>query len=89
MSANHSLELQEIKALLMEQRNMIELLFPNEVELSFVVEKTGLSRQTVRNRLINNFEVEEDFWKRGGKIFMSRKTALQFLNKKRRGENNE
>ncbi len=89
MSANHSAELLEIKALLLEQRTLIELLFPSEIEISFVVDKTGLSRQTIRNRLINNFEIEEDFWKRGGKIFMSRKTALQFLNKKRRGENNE
>lgn len=72
-------EFLEIKKLLIEQRNILESLFPEKVSLSFVKERTGLTRQALRMKLINNFEVEVDFWKENGKIFMSKTTALQLL----------
>ncbi len=69
----------EIKNLLLEQRAILKSLFPDKVALSFVKERTGLSRQAIRMNLINNFELEVDFWKENGKIFMSKATALQLL----------
>ena len=70
----------EIKTLLLEQKVMIETLFPNKVSISFIKERTGLTRQGIRQKLINNFEPEVDFWQEGGKIFMSKSVALQLLN---------
>ena len=70
----------EIKELLLEQKVMIETLFPNKVSISFIKERTGLTRQGIRQKLINNFEPEVDFWQEGGKIFMSKSVALQLLN---------
>jgi len=69
----------ELKTLLLEQRTLLRTLFPNKVSLSFIKERTGLTRQAIRMKLINNFEVEVDFWKENGKIFMSKATALQLL----------
>lgn len=70
----------EIKKLLLEQKVMLETLFPNKVSISFIKERTGLTRQGIRQKLINNFEPEVDFWQEGGKIFMSKSVALQLLN---------
>ena len=69
----------ELKALLLEQRAMLKTLFPDKVSLSFIKERTGLTRQAIRMKLINNFEAEVDFWKENGKIFMLKATALQLL----------
>jgi hypothetical protein len=85
MSANHSMELLEIKNLLLEQRALLDALFPNKISISFVVERTGLSRQGVRKKLIENYDIEDDFWKENGKIFMTKKVALQMLNINIRG----
>lgn len=75
---SHS-ELLEIKKLLLEQRAILQALFPKKVALSFIKDRTGLTRQAIRMQLINNFEVEVDFWKENGKIYMSKATALQLL----------
>ena len=69
----------ELKTLLLEQRTLLRSLFPEKVSLSFIKERTSLTRQAIRMRLINNFEVEVDFWKENGKIYMSKTTALQLL----------
>ena len=69
----------EIKELLLEQKVMIETIFPNKVSISFIKERTGLTRQGIRQKLINNFEPEVDFWQEGGKIFMSKSVALQLF----------
>ena len=70
----------EIKKLLLEQKAMIETLFPKKMSISFIKERTGLTRQAIRQKLINNFEPEVDFWQEGGKILMSKSVALQLLN---------
>ncbi len=71
----------EIKKLLLEQKKILETLFPNKVSISFIKERTGLTRQGIRDKLINNFQPEVDFWKEGGKIYMSKNVAFQLLNK--------
>ena len=75
-------EFYEIKRLILEQREKfekLELLIPEKFEISFLVAKTGLTRQAIRQRLINKFEPEVDFWMEGGKIYLSQKVALQML----------
>ena len=69
----------EIKSLLLEQREILRNLFPDKVSLSYIKERTSLTRQAIRMKLINNFKFEVDFWKENGKIFMSKATALQLL----------
>ncbi|AXH09071.1 MULTISPECIES: hypothetical protein [Campylobacterales] len=76
MSEMHYLEL---KTLLLEQREIFLSLFPKKVPISFIVERTGLTRQAIRMKLLNNYEPEVDFWKENDKIFISRTTALQLL----------
>jgi hypothetical protein len=74
-----STEYLELKTLLLAQRAILKTLFPDKVSLSFIKERTGLTRQAIRMKLINNFKFEVDFWKENGKIFMSKATALQLL----------
>ena len=69
----------EIKKLLLEQKAILETLFPNKVSISFIKERTGLTRQGIRQKLINNFEPEVDFWQEDGKTFMSKNVAFQLL----------
>ncbi|MBE0491827.1 MAG: hypothetical protein IBX44_06210 [Sulfurospirillum sp.] len=76
MSEMHYLEL---KTLLLEQREMFLSLFPKKVPISFITERTGLTRQAIRMKLLNNYEPEVDFWKEDGKIIIARTTALQLL----------
>ena len=69
-------QLLEIKQILLQQQSFINLLLPKKVSISYLVDKTGKTRQSIRDYLINNFEPEEDFWKEGAKIYMSRETAI-------------
>ncbi|MFW3405641.1 hypothetical protein ACN9JU_02010 [Aliarcobacter butzleri] len=72
----------EIKSLLLENREKLEkleLLIPEKFDISFVVKKTGLTRQAIRQRLLIKFEHKVDFWMEGDKIYMSQKVALQML----------
>ena len=69
----------EIKSILLQNKALLESLFPSKVSISFIAERTGLSRQGIRQKLINNFEPEVDFWQEGGKIFMSKNVAFQLL----------
>ena len=72
----------EIKSLLLENREKLEkleLLIPEKFDISFVVKKTGLTRQAIRQRLYIKFEHKVDFWMEGDKIYMSQKVALQMI----------
>ena len=72
----------EIKSLLLENREKLEkleLLIPEKFDISFVIKKTGLTRQAIRQRLLIKFEHKVDFWMEGDKIYMSQKVALQML----------
>ena len=75
-------EYYEIKSLLLENREKLEkleLLIPEKFDISFVVKKTGLTRQAIRQRLLIKFEHKVDFWMEGDKIYMSQKVALQMI----------
>ena len=72
----------EIKRLLLENREKLEkleLLIPEKFDISFVVKKTGLTRQAIRQRLLIKFRHKVDFWIEGDKIYMSQKVALQMI----------
>ena len=72
----------EIKSLLLENREKLEkleLLIPEKFDISFVVKKTGLTRQAIRQRLLIKFRHKVDFWIEGDKIYMSQKVALQMI----------
>ena len=72
----------EIKSLLLENREKLEkleLLIPEKFDISFVIKKTGLTRQAIRQRLLIKFEHKVDFWMEGDKIYMSQKVALQMI----------
>ena len=75
-------EFYELKNLILEQREKLEkleLLIPEKFDISFVIKKTGLTRQAIRQRLYIKFEHKVDFWMEGDKIYMSQKVALQML----------
>jgi hypothetical protein len=78
--------MQEIKLMLIEQTNkldeqnaLLEMVIPKKVSLSYLVECTGKSRQAMREYVMNNYIPKSDFWKEGGKIFVSRNVATDVL----------
>lgn len=75
-------EFYELKKLILEQREQrekLELLIPEKFDISFVIKKTGLTRQAIRQRLMIKFKHKVDFWMEGDKIYMSQKVALQMI----------
>lgn len=75
-------EYYEIKSLLLQNREKLEkleLLIPDKFEISYISDKTGLTRQAIRQRLLLKFEPKVDFWYEGGKIYLSQKVALLML----------
>ena len=72
----------EIKSLLLQNREKLEkleLLIPDKFEISYISDKTGLTRQAIRQRLMIKFKHKVDFWMEGDKIYMSQKVALQMI----------
>ena len=72
----------EIKSLLLQNREKLEkleLLIPDKFEISYISDKTGLTRQAIRQRLLIKFEHKVYFWMEGDKIYMSQKVALQMI----------
>ena len=72
-------EFYELKSLILEQREKLELLIPDKFDIAYISQKTGLTRQAIRQRLLLKFEPKVDFWYEGGKIYLSQKVALQML----------
>ena len=72
-------EFYELKKLILEQREKLELLIPDKFDIAYISQKTGLTRQAIRQRLFLKFQHKVDFWYEGGKIYLSQKVALQML----------
>jgi hypothetical protein len=79
-------DMREIKSLLIQQANkieennaLLEMVVPKKVSLSYLVECTGKTRQAMREFIMNNYNPTSDFWKEGGKIFVSRNVATAVL----------
>lgn len=79
METNNNLEYLEMKQMLGQLVTMINMIIPTKVSVSYLVESTGNSRQSVRQYLINNFEPDKDFWLEGGKTFVSKDAAISIL----------
>ena len=71
----------ELKNLILDLTNTINLIVPKKSTVSQISSITSKSRQTITSYLHNNFEPEVDFWKKNGKIEVSKKTTLALLRK--------
>ncbi|WP_458701341.1 hypothetical protein ACKGJI_04305 [Sulfurospirillum sp. 1307] len=69
----------DLKIMIIEIKNMIELLVPNKTTLSYICNITGKKRQTVNSYLERNFTPGLDYWKKRGKIEVSKKTAIELI----------
>lgn len=69
----------ELKNLLLEQRALLSILVPDDVPLSFICDRTGKSRQAVRDYLHYNYQEEKDFYLKKGKIYIAKETAIKIL----------
>ena len=75
----NSMEYLELKSMVSKQTGLLQMLVPKKATVSFLAESTGKSRQAISQFLQKNFEPEVDFWKKGGKIFVSQDTAVAVL----------
>lgn len=69
----------EIKKYLTQLATMLEMLIPKKVSVSYLAENTGKSRQSIHQYLMNNFEPDRDFWREGGKVFVSKDAAISIM----------
>lgn len=69
----------EIKNYLTQLATMIEMLIPRKVSVSYLAESTEKSRQSIHQYLMNNFEPDKDFWKEGGKTYVSKDAAISIM----------
>jgi predicted transcriptional regulator len=73
----------DMKEIKQDQKLILKLLSPKNYTIGKVADITGKSRQAVRDWLTNNAEPEVDFFKKDGKIFISEKVALEYINARR------
>ena len=69
----------EIKNYLTQLATMLEMLIPRKVSVSYLAESTEKSRQSIHQYLMNNFEPDKDFWKEGGKTYVSKDAAISIM----------
>ena len=74
----------ELKNLLLEQRELLNILIPHDVPLSFICERTGKTRQAIRDFLYYNYRENIDFYLKKGKIYVTKETAIQILQRSKR-----
>ena len=74
----------ELKNLLLEQRALLSILIPDDVPLSFISDRTGKSRQAIRDYLHCNYREEKDFYVKKGKIYIAKEAAIQILQRSKR-----
>lgn len=64
---------------LLEIKSMLRLIIPKDFTVGYIAKQTGKSRQAVTDYITRNGEPDVDFWKKDGKIFVSEKIALQYI----------
>ncbi len=69
----------EIKNYLTQLTTMLEMLIPRKVSVSYLAESTGNSRNSIHQYLMNNFEPDKDFWREGGKTYVSKDAAISIM----------
>lgn len=80
MEIKNILERQEQR--LQEQSAILNMIVPQKVSISYLAETTGKTRQGIRDYVITHFNPKRDFWKEGGKLFVSRSVATEILMKR-------
>ena len=65
---------------ILEKIKKLELLLPQELSISEISNLTGRSANTIRKYVIYNFEPEEEYKKKGGKIYLRQDTAIRVRN---------
>ncbi|MDB2562861.1 hypothetical protein N9X61_04580 [Sulfurimonas sp.] len=78
-SPSENMEYLELKGMVSKQTGLLQMLVPKKATVSFLAESTGKTRQAIRQFLLKNFEPEEDFWTKGGKMYVSQDTAVTVL----------
>jgi hypothetical protein len=58
----------------------LKALIPNELSLSEISNMTGKTPNTLRKYVIANFEPDEDYKKKGGKIYVKQDVVLRIRN---------
>ena len=73
-------DMQELKH---TQNLILKLLSPKHYTIAKIADITGKSRQAVRDWLTKNSEPDVGFFKKDGKIIVSEKVALHYINSRR------
>jgi len=73
-------DMQELKH---TQNLILKLLSPKYYTIAKIADVTGKTRQAVRDWLTNNAEPDVGFFKKDGKIIISEKVALEYINARR------
>lgn len=74
---------QDIEEMKLNQELIIKLLSPRGYTIAKLSEITGRTRQAVKDWLMNNAEPDVGFFKKNGKITVSEKVALTYINTRR------
>jgi len=69
----------EIKQLLSKLLIEINLLIPNKMSVGYIAEVSTMSRQSIHQFLLNNFQEDIDFWKEGSKTFVTKSVGINLL----------
>ncbi|MGG7049105.1 MULTISPECIES: hypothetical protein [unclassified Campylobacter] len=72
-------EFLEVKGLLLELRDTINLLLPKRMSVAQIANITGKSRQTITSFLKRKFSPGTEYWEENGKIMVSQAVALTLL----------
>lgn len=70
----------KLQQIINEYKEIIDTLLPEEFPISYICKKTGMTRQGVRANLMTNYDIGDDFKKRGNVIYVSRRVTFQLLN---------
>jgi len=73
----------DLKEIKQNQELILKLLSPKNYSIAKIAEITGKSRQAVRDWLTSNAEPDVGFFKKDGKIIVSEKVALHYINSRR------
>ncbi len=75
-----TLENKKLLLRILKEINTLKILLPVELSLSELSNLTGKSPNTLRKYVISNFEPEEEYKKKGGKIYVKQDIVLRIRN---------
>ena len=72
----------DMKEIKQDQKLILKLLSPTHYTISKIAEVTGKSRQAVKDWLLNNAEPDVGYSVKNGRIIISEKVALTYINER-------